>query len=118
MLQLIKYWQKTDKYLLVPNLFTVVTSLLILTIFAIYYRELPPKLPLFYSLPWGQDQLVNKPSFLLLPALPILNSLINLFIFTQLHPQQIVLRRILLLNIVLINIVVLVTALKIIFIFL
>ncbi len=28
--------------------------------FAINYRNLPPQIPLFYSLPWGESQLIPK----------------------------------------------------------
>ena len=31
-----------------------------------WWREIPPEVPLFYSMPWGQDQLVN-PVWLGLP---------------------------------------------------
>lgn len=33
---------------------------------AIYWRSLPPEVPLLYSRPWGQDQLVS-PYFLVIP---------------------------------------------------
>ena len=29
-------------------------------VLAIFWKTLPPQLPLFYSLPWGEQQLVNK----------------------------------------------------------
>ena len=34
----------------------------------IYWRSLPPEVPLLYSRPWGQDQLVS-PYFLLIPPI-------------------------------------------------
>ncbi|HOX96352.1 MAG TPA: hypothetical protein PLI45_03135 [Candidatus Woesebacteria bacterium] len=29
-------------------------------VLAIFWKSLPPQLPWFYSLPWGEQQLVNK----------------------------------------------------------
>ncbi|KKU29077.1 MAG: hypothetical protein UX80_C0006G0020 [Candidatus Amesbacteria bacterium GW2011_GWA2_47_11b] len=35
---------------------------------AIYWKSLPPEVPLLYSRPWGQDQLVS-PIFLIVPPI-------------------------------------------------
>lgn len=41
------------------------------------WKRLPPELPLFYSLPWGEEQL-GKPSFLLiLPIGSLLMGMVN-----------------------------------------
>ena len=42
---------------------------------AIYWRSLPPEVPLLYSRPWGQDQLVS-PIFLIIP--PIFSILVGI----------------------------------------
>lgn len=49
---------------------------------------LPPKLPLFYSLPWGEGQLANHQQFLIIPASISAIALLNLIISWQLHPSQ------------------------------
>lgn len=36
---------------------------------AIYWKSLPPEVPLLYSRPWGQDQLVSPYFLMILPAL-------------------------------------------------
>jgi len=40
----------------------------------------PAKLPLFYSLPWGREQLANKNFLLILPGFSILIYFLNLII--------------------------------------
>ena len=41
---------------------------LILTIVSVW-RFLPPEIPLFYSRPWGKDQLVNYPGIVIFPII-------------------------------------------------
>jgi len=41
------------------------------------WRALPPQIPLFYSRPWGEDQLAGKEMVLLLPTASFGISLIN-----------------------------------------
>lgn len=43
-----------------------------------FWPQLPPKVPLLYSRPWGEDQLVTKPLIFLLPGTATLLTLINL----------------------------------------
>lgn len=106
-----------DKFFSVPVLITVTTVISITSLFLIFYSRLPDKLPLFYSSPWGQTQLATKEQFFLLPIILILTCLMNSLIAFQLHASQFVLKRILLLSLVLIDIIILITAVKIIWIF-
>lgn len=112
-----EFWEKSDKFFFVPVLFSIFAVLIIAALFLVTYNRLPPKLPLFYSLPWGQPQLVAKQQLLLLPAILILITLINSLLASQLHPVQVVIKRTLTLSLALINLIILITALKIIFIF-
>jgi len=68
------FWQKTTS----RHLFLLALGLIIFQSLLIifYFDSLPPQLPLFYSLPWGQSQLVSPQYLYLLP----LSSLIILFI--------------------------------------
>jgi len=54
-------------------------------ILAIYWRNLPPRIPLLYTLPWGQEQLVNLYFLWLLPLFATL-----LGIFTNLLAPRII----------------------------
>lgn len=111
------FWEKSDKFTAAPALFSALTALFIVLLFSITYSKLPGKLPLFYSLPWGQHQLVAKEQFLLLPGVLLLIGLVNTLIASQLHPIQMVLKRTLTLSLILVNLIIFITAIKIIFVF-
>jgi len=49
-------------------------------IFFVFYRQLPPQVPLFYSLPWGERQLVSPSTLLFLPSLSLVILVINVLI--------------------------------------
>jgi hypothetical protein len=49
-----------------------------LIIITLLWNRLPPQLPLFYQKPWGQEQLVSKTNFLILPASNLIFCLINI----------------------------------------
>ncbi len=114
---IIKYILKMDKYLSIPLGLTIFCVLFILVTFLILFSTLPQNIPLFYSLPWGSNQLTSKQNILLLPAILASTVGVNLIIYSQLHFSQLILKRMLLLNIILIDLIILFTALKIIFIF-
>lgn len=51
------------------------------------WSRLPPQLPLFYSQPWGEDQLTTPAGLLLLPGLSFLIFFIN-FVFLAFIPKE------------------------------
>lgn len=109
--------RSSDKFFLIPILITIITVVSITLLFLIFYNRLPDRLPLFYSLPWGETQLAAKQQFLLLPIMLVLTCLINSLIASQLHVAQVVLKRILTLSLILIDVIILITTVKIIWIF-
>lgn len=116
-MKIIDLFLSSDKYLSVPLLISLTTIVLIFATTAALYNNLPSRLPLFYSLPWGQSQLVDKQQFFILPAVLLLTVLINTFVSLHLHPAQTALKRILMLNLIVLSVVSLVTAFKIVSIF-
>lgn len=76
-----KYYQKSLGFSL---LFLAISSILLL----IFWRQLPPQIPLFYSLPWGIEQLSSPLRLLLFPlsilAAIILTILTNKFVAKEL----------------------------------
>lgn len=106
-----------DKFFLIPILITIIVVISITLLFLVFYSRLPDRLPLFYSLPWGEAELAAKQQFFLLPIILALICLINSFIASQLHVAQVVLKKILVLSLILIDVIILVTAVKIIWIF-
>lgn len=81
------------------------------------FRLLPSKLPLFYSLPWGERQLVTREQFLIIPSIIIFVTLVNLAVAKQLHQQQIFLRKALLLSSLITTGILVITFVKIVFLF-
>jgi hypothetical protein len=93
-----------------------ISAVLTITILVLF-RYLPGKLPLFYSLSWGDKQLATKLQFLIIPASIILITLVNLILSFQLHPSQSFFKKILLISPLIISIILTITFLKIIAIF-
>src|SRR5579859_2715818 len=92
-------WQKTDRFITIPLLLSLIVFVFLHLVFFITSPALPNKLPLFYSLPWGDQQLVNKTQFLLLPAVILFITIINSAFAWRLHSSQTLLRRMLFLTI-------------------
>ena len=59
------------------------------------WAKLPPQIPLFYSRPWGEEQLAPKYQIIFLPAIALFIFLFNFFSSTQLFPKETLLSRIL-----------------------
>jgi hypothetical protein len=95
--------------------FIISALLIIVTLFL--PKFLPNKLPLFYSLPWGDSQLVGTSQFFIIPGLILILSLLNIFIIKQLHQQQTLFKNILILTSFLISAILAFSVLKIIWIF-
>lgn len=63
------------------SLFIFFNVLLIIFSFSLIfftYADLPPTMPLWYSLPWGAGQLAQKQLLLLIPVISLLFFIINL----------------------------------------
>ena len=107
------FTNKSVWIIFMPILFSLLITLTIL----ILIRFLPPKLPLFYSLPWGEKQLAQNQQLLIIPASIALLSLSNLIISWQLHEQQKFFQNILLFSSLLVSVILTITFFKIILIF-
>ncbi|RJP47742.1 MAG: hypothetical protein C4584_00055 [Armatimonadetes bacterium] len=117
MKKLLTWYQHFDKFVFWPITITISSLVFIVSFFAYFYTALPAKIPLFYSLPWGEAQLVDKNDFYIIPLVVLLISITNIVISFYLHPLHYILKRLLLSSLVIINFIVLVTVLKIILIF-
>lgn len=111
------FYNQTDKVIFYCIVLSIALLLVVINAFAIYFPSLPTQIPLFYSLPWGRNQLASLPQFVVLPFIISLVTLINLLISWQLHQSQIVLKRMLALSSVTVGLIITLTALKIIFIY-
>ncbi len=63
---------------------------------AFFFRKLPPLIPLFYSLPWGEEQLVRSYNLMLIPFSQVVFFIINyLFSITILKKESLLVQIIL-----------------------
>ncbi|MBI3103604.1 hypothetical protein HYZ05_01560 [Candidatus Daviesbacteria bacterium] len=89
----------------------------IAAVILIFFRFLPEKLPLFYSLPWGEAQLAHHRQFLILPVSIILICTFNFILSQQLHHSQSFFKKVLILSSLISTLILSVTFIKIILIF-
>ena len=118
-------WKRFKKNFISPDQLTFYATVYNLIIFGVVLvlvvftsPLLPSQIPLFYSLPWGDSQLATTSQFIILPAIALLITLLNLTISWHLHQSQVALKRILCIGSALMSLFVFITAIKIIFIFL
>jgi len=83
-----------DKAIFWPIIFSILILAASLIFTLLKFTNLPPKIPLFYSKPWGQDRLVGKGLVWLLPAILFLLILVNTILAKVLAPKIIFLAQI------------------------
>lgn len=99
------------------NLFPLFLAIILAIFIALLPSVLPHKLPLFYSLPWGENQIATPTQFFIIPAIIVLISLINLSICAQLHPTQTFFKKILQIASLVSSIILTITFIRIVLIF-
>lgn len=70
------FWQKKYNRNLVTYTLILIFVQIIVLVFS--YDNLPPQIPLFYSLPWGQNQLANTSYIYILPISSTVILIINI----------------------------------------
>lgn len=78
------------------------------------WRNLPPELPLFYSRPWGKDQLASPVGLLLLPFLSLTVILVNSLLLNLIPKEEKLIPKILVSTTAAFGLLCLITLLKII----
>ena len=63
-----------------------------LSILIFFYFRLPPQIPLFYSLPWGEDQLASSNLIFVIPGSVLLIILTNLLAASFFSEEKLLLR--------------------------
>lgn len=99
------------------NIVSFILAFLMAASILFFPRFLPQRLPLFYSLPWGEEQLASNLQFQIIPATIILILLINLAVKKQLHPSQSLLKTALSLTSLAVALILTITFIKIVLIF-
>lgn len=82
----------------------------------VFWGKLRAEVPLFYSLPWGEQQIVQKPFLFALGGISILFITLNIFL-TRILDKDTLVKRILWLGCALANILALITLIRIISLF-
>jgi len=59
------------------------------------WRFLPPEIPLFYSRPWGKDQLVSYPSIIILPVICLIVFFANTVVAQLAIKEEILVKKML-----------------------
>ena len=80
----------------------------------IVWTFLPPQVPLFYTRPWGEEQLVHPANLFILPVLGLLVFLINLSILSFVPKEEKLISQILISLILVFNFLSLITLIQII----
>lgn len=93
----------------------IIISLFLAGAIFLYLNKLPNRLPLFYSLAWGENQLIFKQQLFVIPAIISSISLINLLILW--HTKELLLKRVLLFSSLITTVILSISVLKIIYIF-
>lgn len=106
-----------DKPNIWPGLFLLLPSLIITFITITSFGFLPPRLPLFYSVAWGEGQLATHQQFLIIPAVISLITLLNLIVAWQLHKSQSFFKSMLLASSIIVNLILIIAFIKIVLIF-
>lgn len=110
----IKFYQEEDGVVFWSAAITILISLFVLVLWLVNLNKLPYQIPLFFSLPWGEDQLGTLNQFIILPSIILLTLLVNLIISWHLHPSQQIIKRMLSISSVIVAVLILVSSCKII----
>ena len=116
--KLLKFYSKQDRLIFLSFVGSVLVGLIVAILLGLTIGSLPKKVPLFYSLPWGESQLIASSQLFVLPALIILVSLVNLITSWQLHKSQLALKRIVNSSTIIFALLILITTIRIVHIFL
>ncbi len=63
--------------------YLIAGDILMVGIFTIKFSTLPPQIPLFYSKPWGEDQLADTWMIVLLPLLLNIFYVLNNYLYRK-----------------------------------
>ena len=110
-------WLKTtgqDKTLRQPAQFALLFWLAQILVIVFSWRSLPPQLPLFYSRPWGEEQLTTPLGLFTLPLVSLLIFLINLAFLLIVNKKERLIRQILITTVTVFNLFCLIALIQVI----
>jgi cellulose synthase/poly-beta-1,6-N-acetylglucosamine synthase-like glycosyltransferase len=107
-----KFWQQKDNGQVLRSNILIITVQIVLLVYK--FNDLPPQVPLFYSLPWGEPQLASASQLFFLPTFSIVFSLINNLLAATIFSKTTLLSKLLVVSSLVISILSLVTLFQII----
>lgn len=87
-----------DQFVRVSLLLSLIFLVPLITIIISTYTSLPPLIPFFNSMPWGEERLVNSNVAIFLPILLIVFFVANLFQAVIAYEKYVLVSRIVLFN--------------------
>jgi len=66
----------------------IACNVLMVVVFIAFFNRLPPRIPLFYSKIWGEDQLAESWMIFLLPIFMTIFVIVNTFIKNKFFPDN------------------------------
>lgn len=106
---------KKDPYLAIPLICSIAAIGAGILLFLLYRDSLPSVVPLYYSLPWGEERLAQKDYLLLLPAVSGIVVIINHGIGLLVYKNETVLVRMVAMGTLLFAVLAVMTLYRIIF---
>lgn len=76
---------KIDKIVYYSSISSFLTLLVSFVLVSVFYRLIPPIIPLYNQMPWGQERLVAKSSLFILLALGFCMYIINIILLQYLY---------------------------------
>lgn len=78
---------KEDKILLRGSIFSGTLILISLVCIVIYYNSLPPLIPIFNQMPWGEERIAKNIFIFLVPLIAFLVFVANLIFATYVYKK-------------------------------
>jgi hypothetical protein len=106
---------KTNWLIQLVNKFVFVITILSIAAIVLRWNKLPPMIPLWYSMPWGLDQLAPSIWLFVLPIGCIILYFINLAISIYATTEYLIFTQVLFLTSLLVSLLSFITLIKILF---
>lgn len=72
----------------------IIANLVLLLLFLLKLRQLPPEIPIFYSRVWGEDQLADNLWIFILPLLMDIFFIINNYAYRRIFGENFFIKKI------------------------
>lgn len=87
-----------DQFTRISFIFSTLFLIIVLGIIFVSYNNLPPLIPFFNSMPWGEDRLLASGFVIFLPAILVIVYLGNIFQAVISYSRYVLIARILMIN--------------------